>query len=574
MPLPTLRSLRLREHQLFLALSIAVGVLAGLLAVLFTVAIDRMSRFAFGLDPSATRLFLVPTLVSIVTGMLLAWVFPDARGSGVPQTEAAYRLGDGYISGRVPFGKFLMGVLCIGSGHSLGREGPSVQIGAGLASFVGRQLWLPPSRIKDLVPVGAAGALAAAFNTPVAAVLFALEEIIGDMNAPLLGSTVVASVAAVVVERSIVGNEPLFRVPAYHLQHPAELLGYAALGIVGGVVSLVFCKALLGCRRLFGALPAWTRPFQPAVGGLVIGAILVAVPQVMGVGYEHVDQALSGGLVIRTLIVLGAMKLAATVVSYGSGNAGGIFAPSLYIGAMAGGVVGTIVHGLAPSQAAGPGAYSLVGMGTLFAGIIRAPMTSVFMIFEITQDYQILVPLMVANLISFAISRRFQQAPIYHALLQQDHIHLPLLEPRRSSPWRAADVMDLQCEFVPADRTVGILWSHASQNGAPAYLVGSASQLVGVISRERLAGAVEAGLLSEPLASLVDASLVHGHADHPADVVLERLARSHGVLPILSREEATRMIGVVTVDHIWRFMQRRRGPDSPQSTQAVNRAIE
>ena len=155
----------------------------------------------------------------------------------------------------MPFGKFITGVLCIGSGHSMGREGPSVQIGAGLASLVGQWLHLSPRRVRDLVPVGAAGALAAAFNTPVAAVLFALEEIIGDMNAALLGSTVVASVAAVIVERSILGNEPLFHVPAYHLVHPAELIAYAALGILGGLVSLLFCKGLLGLRRLFLRLP-------------------------------------------------------------------------------------------------------------------------------------------------------------------------------------------------------------------------------------------------------------------------------------------------------------------------------
>jgi CIC family chloride channel protein len=347
------------------------------------------------------------------------------RGSGVPQTEAAFHLHDGVIPARVPLGKFLLGVLCIGSGHSMGREGPSVQIGAGLASTLGRWFQLPPGRVKELVPVGAAGALAAAFNTPVAAVLFALEEIIGDMNATLLGSTVVASVASVSVERSILGNEPLFRVPAYHLVHPAELLAYAALGVIGGVISVVFCKGLLGLRRVFLDMPPATRILQPAIGGLAIGALLLVVPQVMGVGYEYVDQALNGGLVLRTLVALCLAKLVATLISYSSGNAGGIFAPSLYIGAMAGGAVGLVVHQWAPFPTGDPGAYALVGMGTLFAGIVRAPMTSVFMIFEITQDYQILVPLMVANVLSFVISQRYQPVPVYHALLQQDGIHLP-----------------------------------------------------------------------------------------------------------------------------------------------------
>jgi CIC family chloride channel protein len=423
--IPRLQQLRLRENQLFIALAIVIGVLAGLSAVLFALSIDRAAHALFGLSPTKTRLFVVPPLVSLVTGALLAYVFPDVRGSGVPQTESAYHLNDGVIPARVPLGKFLLGVLCIGSGHSMGREGPSVQIGAGLASTLGRWLRLPPARVKALVPVGAAGALAAAFNTPIAAVLFALEEIIGDLNAPLLGSTVVASVASVIVERSILGNEPLFRVPTYHLQHPAELLAYAALGVIGGALSILFCRGLLGFRRVFLSLPRATRLVQPAIGGLLIGAILLGFPQVMGVGYEYVDQALNGGLVLKTLVLLCAAKIVATLVSYSSGNAGGIFAPSLYIGAMAGGAVGLVVHQFAPFPTADPGAYALVGMGTLFAGIVRAPMTSVFMIFEITQDYQILVPLMVANMLSFVISRRYQPLPIYHALLEQDGIHIP-----------------------------------------------------------------------------------------------------------------------------------------------------
>lgn len=425
MAFATPQQLRLREHQLFLVLSVLVGVIAGLSAVLFAVSIDFTLRLLFGMAPSRARLFAVPALMSLVTGVLLAKVFRDVRGSGVPQTEAAFHLNGGIIPPRVPLGKFLTAALCIGSGHSLGREGPSVQIGAGIASSIGQWLRLPPQRIKEIVPVGAAGALSAAFNTPVSAVVFALEEIIGDLNATLLGSTVVASVASVVVARSILGNEPLFHVPPYQLAAPAELAGYVVLGIIGGFVSLAFCKGLLSARAAFQRLPSSTRIVQPALGGVAIGLILLVVPEVMGVGYEHVDQALNGGLLLRTMAVLCFVKLAATIVSYASGNAGGIFAPSLFIGAMAGGAVGVAMNRLAVFPTADPGAYALVGMGTLFAGIVRAPMTSVFMIFEITQDYQIIVPLMVANLLSFVISRRYQPVPIYHALLRQDGVHLP-----------------------------------------------------------------------------------------------------------------------------------------------------
>ena len=565
---PTLSQLRLRENQLFVALTILIGVLSGLSAVLFAVAIERTSHYLFGFNPSPARLLLVPVIVSLGTGVLLARVFPDARGSGVPQTKAAFHLQEGFIPARVPLGKFLTGVLCIGSGHSMGREGPSVQIGAGLASVVGRWLHLSPARVRDLVPVGAAGALSAAFNTPIAAVLFALEEIMGNLSAPLLGSTVIASVSAVIVERSILGNEPLFRVPTYHLVHPAELGAYALLGTVGGLLSLAFCKSLLALRHAFHRMPPWTRMFQPALGGVFVGALLIVAPQVMGVGYDFVDQALNGGLMLTTLLLLCGLKLVATVVSYASGNAGGIFAPSLYIGAMAGGAVGTLVHWFAPFPAGEPGAYAIVGMGTLFAGIIRAPMTSVFMIFEITQDYQILVPLMVANLLSFMISRRFQPVPVYHALLEQDDVHLPAITPGQGTATLAArELMEPDAALLPAEHSIERAWELAQANGAPAHLVGEREQVVGVLSLESLAEAVRAGRGHQAVGSLIEGSIIHVHPDHPVEIVLERLGRSHGILPVLSRQQARRLEGVITLDCITRFIHRRRTSASAGSSE-------
>jgi CIC family chloride channel protein len=525
---------------------------------LFTLAIDRVNDALFGLAPSALRIFLVPFLVSLGTGVLLATAFPGVRGSGVPQTKAAFHLRGGVVAARVPLGKFLTGALCIGSGHSMGREGPSVQIGAGMASAVGQWLRLSPTRVRELVPVGAAGALAAAFNTPIAAVLFALEEIIGDLNATLLGSTVVASVASVVVARSILGNEPLFHVPVYQLVHPAELIGYAALGVVGGLVSLIFCRALLGLRTAFLRLPRATLVFQPAIGGLAIGATLLLVPEVKGVGYEYVDQALNGGLVFRAMVVLCFVKLAATVVSYCSGNAGGIFAPSLFIGAMAGGAMGILVNRVAPFPTGEPGAYALVGMGTLFAGIIRAPMTSVFMIFEITQDYQIIVPLMVANLLSFVISRRYQRVPVYEALLHQDGIHLPAVALREPAEWTARDVMNIHPTFFPADMSVQAAWDATRLDGRHAYLIGSPERLLGVITVERLASAREAGRDGETVGSVMEDSFRHVHPDHPLDVVLERFVESAGLLPVVSRAVASRVEGVITLDDVTEFARRRR----------------
>ena len=325
----------------------------------------------------------------------------------------------------------------------MGREGPSVQVGAGIASSIGRWFRLSPARVQSLVPVAAAAALSAAFNTPVAAVLFALEEIIGDMNAALIGSTVLASVASVVVERSILGNNPIFHVPAYHLVDPAELIAYVALKkswrnrVAGCSVRdcYAFAKSFFDCPLVPPNLPARHRRPDHRHN-------LIFFPQVLGVGYEYVDQALNNQLLLKTMVVLCIMKLVATIVSYASGNAGGIFSPSLYLGAMAGGAVGILVHRFAPFPVADSGAYALVGMGTTFAGIIRAPMTSVFMIFELTQDYQILVPLMIANMISLAISKRFQPVALYHALLHQDHhVYLPDARTRMPAVWRARNIM-------------------------------------------------------------------------------------------------------------------------------------
>jgi CIC family chloride channel protein len=551
-----LARLRLPEHQIFLALTIIIGLVAGLAAVLFHLAINSFQLYFFGLEPSTARLVLVPTLVSLLAGVLLARYFKDARGSGVPQTEVAFHLSDGVMTARSGLGKFITGVMCIGSGHSMGREGPSVQIGASLASALGRWLRLSPANVKNLVPVGAAAALSAAFNTPIAAVLFALEEIVGDMNARVLGSTVVASVSAVVLERSILGNEPLFTVPAYALRHPAELLAYAALGIVGGIVSVTFCKGLLRARTLFFHLPPWTVPWQPAMGGLLVGVILVFVPQVMGVGYDSVDQALNGRLLLGGLLILGGVKLVATIISYASGNAGGIFAPALFMGAMVGGATGMLVQRVAlfPTATGDPGAYALVGMGTLFAGIIRAPMTSVFMIFELTQDYEIVVPLMIANMTSYMISRRYQPTPVYHALLQQEGIHLPAPGAQAAvGRWHVRELMSREPRTLSLDNTVASAWERVTQWGGHCFPVLSSGALAGLVTKEMLEKALADGHRDLPLGELaLRREFAHVHPDQPLEVALERLAQTPGLLPVVSRNDVNHLEGIISLEDILR----------------------
>jgi CIC family chloride channel protein len=562
---PLIQRLRLRENHIFLALTIIIAVLAGLAAVLFTLAIKGTTYLLFGISPSHRRYILIPLLVSLLTGFLLKRFFPEARGSGVPQTEAAYHLQPQGLSARVAFGKFLTGVLCIGSGHSMGREGPSVQIGAGIAVSIGKWFRLPPARAKSLIPVACAAALSAAFNTPVAAVLFALEEIIGDMNAALLGSTVVASVASVIIERSILGNSPIFHVPEYHLVNPAELIAYVVLGVAGGLVSLAFCKGLLHTRSIFLKLPVRTRIFQPAIGGLIIGVILIFFPEVLGVGYQYVDQALNGGLLLRAMFLLCLVKLVATIVSYASGNAGGIFAPSLYLGAMAGGSIGVLMHRFAPFPTGDPGAYAMVGMGTVFAGIIRAPMTSVFMIFELTQDYQVLVPLMIANMISFLISKRYQPTPLYRALLQQDHVHLPDFSGQITERWQADDVMARNYISIPPESTVELAAQFLARSTDRSFLIASNGLYLGLVTRDGIEQALRSGNGSASVTSLLIQSPSHAHVDHSLDLVLKRLAKTPGLLPVVSRSDVRRIEGVITPETIVQFLHRSAGQEATGS---------
>jgi CIC family chloride channel protein len=396
-------------------------------------------------------------------------------------------------------------------------------------------------------------------------VLFALEEIIGDMNAALLGSTVVASVASVIIERSILGNSPIFHVPEYHLVNPAELIAYVVLGVAGGLVSLAFCKGLLHTRSIFLKLPVRTRIFQPAIGGLIIGVILIFFPEVLGVGYEYVDQALNGGLLLRAMFLLCLVKLVATIVSYASGNAGGIFAPSLYLGAMAGGSIGVLMHRFAPFPTGDPGAYAMVGMGTVFAGIIRAPMTSVFMIFELTQDYQVLVPLMIANMISFLISKRYQPTPLYRALLQQDHVHLPDFSGQITERWQADDVMARNYISIPPESTVELAAQFLARSTDRSFLIASNGLYLGLVTRDGIEQALRSGNGSASVTSLLIQSPSHAHVDHSLDLVLKRLAKTPGLLPVVSRSDVRRIEGVITPETIVQFLHRSAGQEATGS---------
>jgi CIC family chloride channel protein len=545
-----------REEQIFLVLTLLIGALVGALVVAFILITERFGARLYPVGAAAWRRLLVPVVGSLGMGYLLYRFFPDARGSGVPQTKAALWARGGIISPGTVFGKFFCTSATLACGIPLGREGPAVQVGAGIASLLGRYLGLRPEKVKALIPVGAAAAIAAAFNTPLAAVVFALEEVVGDLHAPVLGSVVLASATSWGMLRLLLGNDPLFQVPQYQLLHPAELAIYALLGVLGGFISAAFSRLLLWMRAWFLTRPRKTVWFQPVAGGIVTGIIACFVPQILGVGYKYVGDVMNGGMALKLMILLLVLKLFAVTISYASGNAGGIFGPSLFLGAMLGGIVGTVAHHFAPGSVASPGAYALVGMGTAFAGIVRAPMTSVLMIFEITRDYAVIVPLMISNLVSFFIASRFQREPIYEVLAHQDGIHLPTAGSRvQEGQRRVYQAMHSATEVLDARATIQEALEKVAASKLHAWPAVDERGVIAMVSLGQLQKALTDGITEKPLREILKAGeCPHVHTDHSLNMALDRMGASQlDVLPVVNRANVHKLEGIVTLQDVLRL---------------------
>jgi len=494
----------------------------------------------------------VPAVAGLGVAVATLLAFPRVRGSGVNQTKAAVFIYDGYIPFRTVIGKFITSAVAIGSGQSLGPEDPALQIGAGLASLFGRKLALSRENLRLIAPVGAAAGLAAAFNSPITAVLFVIEEVIGTWSAGVLGAILLAAVSATIVSQWFLGDEPLFRVPPYHLAHTGELFAYAALGVIGGFASLAFVKLVLFLRPRLRALPKWSWYFQPMVAGIAIGVIGIWFPQVMGAGYEYIDHAMRDQYLWTTLFALAALKIVATSLSFSSGTPGGLFAPTLFMGAMVGAAVCGAERTLLPGVTGPMGAYALVGMGTMFAGILRAPMTSVFMIVEVSGDYSIVLPVMISNTISYLISRRFQHTPIFEVLSAQDGVVLPSMEEQREAAVQRVEDAMIAAEVVfPASELVDDAARRVDGSAGAAFLValpsgGWASVTNGQLSSLRAEGKGDLPLgaaanLVTPLPAL--------HPDQPLDAAL-RVIDDRVMLPVVHRADSRRLIGVVTLEGI------------------------
>ena len=554
------RLFSLSEGNLFLLLAIIIGIFSGLAVVCFRMTIEwiRLGLLGSALAPPPMRVLLVPAGAGLVVAFLVQKFFPGASGNGVNQTKAAVYVFDGYVPFRTVIGKFLTCSLAIGSGQSLGPEDPSLQMGAGIASALGRRLKLSRDKLRLLAPVGAAAGLAAAFNAPISAVLFVIEEVIGTWSATALGAIILAAVSSAVVMRSFLGGEPMFRVPAYTLAHPAELLAYAVLGVVSGVLSLVFTNIIAYFRPKLRALPEWTYYLQPAVAGLLIGFVGLRIPQSMGTGYPYIDQALHSQYTWEFLAILGFAKILTTSLSFVSGTPGGMFAPTLFIGAMIGGAIGGLEHHFFPQVSASVAPFALVGMGTFFAGFMRVPITSVFMVVETTGSYSIVLPVMISNTIAYLISRKYQDVALFDLLAKQDNLELPSMEEQREQivlrvedAMRKPDLPPLQ-----ASDTLARALEIAETSTEEVLLVRFPTGRWAGMAREGLRAMASKHPRETQLREVLStARLPILHPDQRLDDAL-RFIQGHALLPVVSRAGSRKLEGVLSLPDILTAYQR------------------
>ncbi len=571
------------ERQRLFGLTILIGGACGLVAVAFHETIswlaDRTVNRAFDQGHSGIPwVILIPTLGAFIAGVML-YVVPGARGSGVPQIKVAYAMSAAKLKLTDAIGKFFIGVVQIGSGSSLGREGPTVQICSGVAKGIGQLAGVSARNLQLLLPVGAAAGIAAAFNAPIAAVTFTIEEIVGNLDQTLLSGVIVAAALAAVVERSVLGENPVFTIPTgYSFDHASSLVLYGALGISAAFMSMAFTESLLRLRKRFNAMkrvPGWA---QPAVGGLVTGGLAVTVMLVChesgitGGGYGALADALSGNLGVEVLLVMGAAKLVATVFSYASGGSGGIFAPALFMGAMLGGAFGALdvyLFGHAHSEV---GSFALVGMGAVFAGVVRAPITSVLIIIEMTAGYGLTLPLMIANMVAYGVARGIRPTPIYEALLEQDGIQLhPPKKPQSDAIDRLTiDRIKLDPDehavFAPTEQVARVLEVAEAAGRQDVFpVIDAAQRLVGIITLDDvtllaaepdLDGLVRAADVMRPAVGLAQREL----ATRALDLMLAMGVRE---LPVVDAEQ--RVVGFVDEAEIAREFMRVRAAERAEA---------
>ena len=597
--------IRFSETTTLMITAIVIGVGTGLGAIFFIWLIESVQKIffeggeaLFG-DMGRSLLILIPTAGALIGGPIIAFFASEAKGHGVPEVMQAIALRGGRIRPRVVVAKIAASALCIGTGGSAGREGPIVQVGAALGSTLGQWLKLSSGRIRNLVACGAAAGIAATFNAPIAGVVFAMEVILGELHMGDLGNVIISAVTASTLARVFLGDYPAFAIPRYAMQTPWEVFLYALLGVLAAFAAVGFIRMLYWFEDMFDE---WKFPnaFKPAIGGLLLGIlgftypILLAqgglsasdaasglpitanIPHVFGAGFETIEAALLGKAPLLLLFALIFLKPLATSFTLGSGNSGGVFAPSLFAGAALGGTFGMLVEKIFPGSTAGPGAFATVGMAAVFAGAARAPFTAILIVFEMTNDYRLMVPLMAAVIFSMIVAERLHKESIYTLKLTRRGIRL-----RRGKDVDVMENINVEEVMRPAPesisgetplRMVPALLDKARMHGLP--VAKDDGGLCGVITVQDVEKAIDVdeNNLDLPVTQFCSQRLIVAHPDESLHHALERMShRDIGRLPVVDRNHPSQLVGWISRADIIRAYERaltRRVTAQQQVTQA------
>ncbi|MBF0159246.1 MAG: chloride channel protein [Magnetococcales bacterium] len=548
------------NEQLILSfIAVIIGLMVGYGTILFHTLIE-LCQFLFMGSTSENVgelvaslppwwVLLMPVLGGLIVGPLVNFIMPGSRGHGVPEVMVAAAMHDGKLELKDGLGKMLICSISIGCGGSVGREGPVIHLGATLASWLGQKMQLPARHLRTVLGCGAAAGIAASFNAPIAGVIFALEVILGDYGLATFSPIVLSSVTSTVVARFYLGDFPAFIVPHHTLASIWELPAYVVLGLVCGITSIVFIYTLFKIEDWFGRVPL-PRYLKPVLGGAMVGAIAIVYPQVMGVGYDTINQALleeMAGWMMATLVI---MKIIATAITLSSGFSGGVFTPSLFLGAMVGGAFGMLVHTLLPTLSSGPGAYTLVGMGAMAASVLGAPIASILMLFELTGDYRIMLALMVATIVASLLINQVYRDSIYTQALRRKNIDL-----RVSREESLLQQIAVQSIMRPAD-------SHAIPETLPLRTIisrfqqGQESHLLVIDGNSRLHGIIAFQDIHDIGDGLEDLILARDMAipihvtitpsDHLYHAFQMMGSGPIGLLPVVSEEYPHRVVGMLT----------------------------
>nr|WP_321256405.1 chloride channel protein [uncultured Pseudodesulfovibrio sp.] len=548
-----------RPNIRYLLLAILIGVLAGYGAVLFKFVLKFM-QWVFYQDTNDFMTFaktipvwvkiVMPAAGGLVVGLVVTNFAAEAKGHGVPEVMQAIALRGGRIRKRVAAAKIFASAVTIGSGGSVGREGPMVQIGASIGSSIGQMFKTPSVHMKTMVGCGAAAGIAATFNAPIAGVLFALEIIIGDFGVMQFSPVVLSSVTATAISRYYFGDFPHFDIPEYSIVTLWEYLFYPVLGVVSGLVGLSFTKILYWFEDGFDAMsiPEW---IKPAIGGALLGGVFAVFPQVFGVGYGAMNMALVNQMEFQLLFVLIFVKILASSITLGSGGSGGIFAPSLFLGCMTGGAFGFVVHFLFPAHTAMPGAYALVAMGGVVAGTTYAPITAILIIFEMTSDYSIILPLMLTCITATVMNSTIERASIYTTKLLRRGIDIEAGRERHLLDHIVVkEVMTHEFVTIPASAPLSqIIWTFKTENAPYLHVVDGEGRLTGIISFRDIRTVLnEEGLLELVIAhDLATRDLVTVTTDDTLQEALDKITdRGVSQVPVLTSGREQKLAGTLT----------------------------